>query len=188
MATSKTTRSGAVKRSDPKSVSGSGGRANARASVPTGGKGGGTKAQKRGADKAPVPTVQPTARVATPYPSDRYPDVDPTVLLSAFGRAEKAGAPDNVKWDPTNQQWIVPSATDARRSYRVWRRHSKSGPRPFWIILECNCQAEQSGSYLVCWHKCAVKMWLNIWFSRRSFTTQMEDHYTDEEDVEEAES
>lgn len=119
------------------------------------------------------PGRTPTKNLPTAMPNDRYPHVAADVLLAAFARAEKNGAPDVVEWDASKQQWIVPSATASRGHYRVWRRRGRRGPLPFYVILECNCRAEQSGSYLACWHKCAVKLWLNEWFTNQRFEQQV---------------
>jgi hypothetical protein len=189
VAASKRSSVGPVKRGDSGSVPKGGGKPIARKSVA------GSEPRRRAEAKADppsrkvVPAVQQKlAQVGheggsgdhSPYPSDRYPRVDPTVLLSAFGRAQKNGAPDNIKWDASRQQWVVPSATDPRRNYRVWRRRTKRGALPFYVLLECNCVAEQSGSYICCWHKCAVKLWLNEWFSKQSFGEQLNNLSTDE--------
>ena len=114
--------------------------------------------------------------VVGPGRGERYAIVPASVLLGAFKRAEINSETHPVRWDPTKQQWVVPSASTPRRSYRVWRRRGRSGAAPFYVILECNCQAEQSGSYLVCWHKAAVKLWLNEWFAKRSFQQQLDDN------------
>jgi hypothetical protein len=136
--------------------------------------------QERGARQEPVPDLLPTDGGHVASPTNRYPHVDPTVIRSAFARAEKVGGGNNVGWDAAHQQWVVPSATDPRRSYRVWRRRGRSGPQPFYFLLECNCVAEQSGSYVVCWHKCAVKMYLDEWFRNRP-TQELIEELTDDD-------
>lgn len=158
MAASKSAPKRAVKRADREVVSRGGGRATPSSSVAPRNTSGRTSRKEAGPSQGVLPDVQPeTTRTA--YPSDRYPYVDPTVLKSAMGRARIAlDRGLAVTWDPKKQQWAVPSATDPRRSYRVWKRMGRKGRLPFWVALECNCQAEQSGSYLVCWHKCAVKL------------------------------
>jgi hypothetical protein len=176
MAASKSTREQPKPRRSSKGVPQSGGRATARKSVAGGKSSGGTPAKERKAHQSALPRVQPTVEVVGPGRGDRYPLVPAEALLSAFARAEKHSAAHPVEWDASKQQWVVPSATDPRRHYRVWRRRTRTGSLPFYVHLECNCQAEQSGSYLVCWHKCAVKLWLNEWFSKRNFQEQLEDN------------
>ena len=158
MAASKSAPERAVTRRTDKSLPKSGGRADTRKSVARRDPNPREKAKDQRPSQPALPTMQPeTRRVA--FPSDRYPRVDPTVLHSAMGRARKALESGLfVEWLPAKQQWKVPSATTPRRSYRVWKRVGRKGRLPFWVALECNCQAEQSGSYLVCWHKCAVKI------------------------------
>lgn len=159
MASSKSAPERAVKRSDSGGVPSSGGRAPARKSVARSKPDGRKEAKERSAPQPPVPPVQPKSDATGALVSDRYPSVDPAVIAAAFGRADRDKKWWEVEWDPKKQQWAVPSATDARRSYRVWRRRGKRGVVPFWMALECNCYAEQSGSYLICWHKAAVKRW-----------------------------
>lgn len=175
MAASKSARKQPITRSDHKSVSQSGGRTKSRESVAGGATGRRETPEKRRTPKAAVPPVQPTVEVVGPERGERYQLVPEKALLSAFARATINVAKHPVKWDAENQWWVVKSATDTRRDYCVWRRRSKRGRLPFYVILECNCQAEQSGSYLVCWHKCAVKLWLNEWFAKRSFGDQLDE-------------
>lgn len=181
MAASKSAPKRAVKRSDNQRVSKSGGTANARKSMAGSKPAGRTASKGHPPRQANVPTVQRKLDTLVAMPSDRYPTVDPTVLASAFGRAAQGDRWTFVSWDPTKQQWEVPSATDTRRSYRVWRRRGRKGRLPFYVALECNCQAEQSGSYIVCWHKCAVKMWLDRWFHDRSLDPDPPDEDFDPE-------
>lgn len=158
MATSKSAPKRTVARSSGKSLPASGGEPDTRTSVARGKQGPRTARKAERPSQAALPTLHREAS-RTAMPSDRYPRVDPTVLASAMGRARKFLAEGLfVEWLPTKQQWKVPSATNPGRSYRVWKRVGRKGRLPFWVGLECNCQAEQSGSYLVCWHKCAVKI------------------------------
>ena len=174
MAASKSARKEPVARGDRKSVPSGGGRTTARKSVAQRDAGRRAEAKEVPPRQKPLPRVQPTVEVVGPGRGERYPLVPAKALLSAFGRAEKYSTSHPVKWDPSRQKWVVPSATRAGRSYFVWRNHRRGGPLPFYVALECSCEAEQSGSYLVCWHKCAVKLWLNEWFSKRSFGNQLD--------------
>lgn len=171
MAASKRSSVRPVERSNRSSVPKSGGKPVARASVAGSKPAGRAPAKAQRQPPKAVPTVQRRLDTLVPYPSDRYPAINPTVLASAFGRAAKDDQWQRVSWDPKRQKWEVPSATDPGRSYLVWRRRGRKGPLPFYVALECNCMAEQSGSYIVCWHKCAVKMWLDEWFHSGAFTT-----------------
>lgn len=158
MAAAKSASKRTVKRSDREVVSRSGSRAISSSSVAERNTSRRAQSKASGTSQGVLPDVLPTT-TRTAMPSDRYPYVDPTVLKSAMGRARIAlDRGLAVTWDPKKQQWAVPSATDPRRSYRIWKRVGRKGRLPFWVALECNCQAEQSGSYLVCWHKCAVKL------------------------------
>jgi hypothetical protein len=157
-----------VTRSARTSVPQSGGTAKPRKSVAGSKPVRRTAPQSGRASQAVLPDLQPTKRQPVAYPSDRYPRINPTVVAAAFGRASKGDLWTLVSWDPKKQQWEVPSATTVGRSYRVWRRRGRSGPLPFYVALECNCAAEQKDSYLVCWHKCAVKLWLDAWFNERA--------------------
>jgi hypothetical protein len=172
MAASKRAPARKVTSGNPKSVSKSGSKPPARKSVAGRKPAGRAKVEEHPPRKADVSPVQRKLDTLVAMPSDRYPTVDPTVLASAFGRAAKDDRWATVSWDPTKQQWEVPSATDPRRSYRVWRRRGRKGRLPFYVILECNCQAEQSGSYIVCWHKCAVKMWLDEYFHLKALADE----------------
>lgn len=174
MAASKSTRKEPVARGNRKGVPSGGGGTPARKSVAKRDAGRRAEVQEVPPRERAVPGVQPIVEVVGPGRGERYPLVPAKALLSAFARAEKYSASHPVKWDAKRQKWVVPSATRAGRSYFVWRNRRRGGPLPFYVALECSCEAEQSGSYLVCWHKCAVKLWLNEWFSKRSFGDQLE--------------
>ena len=156
MAASKAARTGPVARGNRKSVPQSGGRTPASKSVA------GSNPRRREARKvtqppAPsVPNLPKRKPTQTAFPSDRYPTVDPTVIAAAFDRATERDTWQFVEWDAKRQHWTVPSHSRGGRRHIVRLRHPVRAGVPFYVKLDCNCEAGVEGGYLVCYHKCAV--------------------------------
>lgn len=145
-----------VTRSNRKSVPQPESKPKPRASVARGVAPGRATAKSGGARQQALPTVQSEGAGVGPYPSDKYPSVDPAAIAGCFNRARTDLRWTAVSWDPKVQQWEVPSSDRRRGTYRVRRRPGVKGKVPWWKGLQCNCAAEESGMYLACWHKAAV--------------------------------
>lgn len=156
MAASKAARAEPVTRGNRQSVPRSGGRAPASKSVA------GSNPRRREARKVvtppepSVPNLPKRKPTQTAFPSDRYPTVDPTVLSAAFDRANERDTWQLVRWDAKRQHWTVPSHSRSGRNHIVKLRTPVRRGVPFYVKLDCNCEAGVEGGYLVCYHKCAV--------------------------------
>lgn len=159
MAASKAARKQPVKSVDRKSVPQSGGAAVARKSVAGG------NPRRREARKVvgppgdTVPNLPKRKPTPVALPSDRYPTVDPTVIAAAFDRATERDTWQHVRWDAKRQYWTVPSHTRSGRVHVVKLRSPRREGVPFYVKLDCNCEAGVEGGYLVCYHKCAVYLY-----------------------------
>jgi hypothetical protein len=87
---------------------------------------------------------------------DTYTVPPETSLQAALVKARERDLWRLVSWQPDKQQWWVPSRSTPAAHYALTVRPGTAKGDPWWLRLRCNCEAEQSGRYMACWHKAAV--------------------------------
>ena len=79
-----------------------------------------------------------------------------------------------VAYQADQNCYYVPSRSTPGEFY-VLRHSQAKGRLPWWLAYLCNCEAQKSGKYVVCWHKAAVyvaqqrrRAWHSGWSARGS--------------------
>lgn len=116
----------------------------------------GAQAEAGGPSQPALPGMQPERQRTVRHGGYDYTVPDQAVLQSALSKARTGSLWRLVSWQPDLQQWWVPSRTTPATVYWLTVRKGTARGDPWWLRLQCNCDAETSGRYLVCWHKAAV--------------------------------
>ena len=118
--------------------------------------GAGAPVETGGPSQPSLPGVQPEALETRTAGRDTYTVPPAAALQAALVKARSGDLWRLVAWQPDKRQWWVPSRTTAGAHYILTTRPHTVRGDPWWIRLRCNCEAEQSGRYMACWHKAAV--------------------------------
>jgi hypothetical protein len=118
--------------------------------------GAGAPAEAGRSSQQTLPGMQPEAFQTRTVGRDTYTVPPEASLQAALVKARERDLWRLVSWQPDKQQWWVPSRTTAAAHYVLTVRPGTARGGPWWLRLRCNCEAEQSGRYMACWHKAAV--------------------------------
>lgn len=119
----------------------------------------GTPAESGGAPQPALPGLQSDNQRTVTVGGTAYTVPPQASLQAALAKARTNSLWRLVAWQPDLQQWWVPSRTTPGMAYWLHVRKGTERGHPWWLRLQCNCDAEQSGRYLACWHKAAVATW-----------------------------
>lgn len=131
----------------------------ARPSVEPEWPGTGASTEARGPSQPALPGVREEAVAVVTVGGRDYTVPPQASLQKALVTARSQDRWRTVSWQFDLQQWWVPSATTAGMVYWLTVRPGTKQGSPWWLRLVCNCDAEQSGRYMACWHKAAVAVW-----------------------------
>lgn len=119
----------------------------------------GTQTEGGGSPQPALPGVLDQDERAGPDRERPYTVPPDASLQAALRKAIHGDWWRLVTWQPDKQQWWVPSASTPGAVYWLHTRPGTVRSDPWYWRLVCNCPAETSGKWLVCWHKAAVWEW-----------------------------